>query len=181
MDRCCTTDSGCNKRIRLVLLILVVLFVVGCDQYSKYLITHQLNLYEVICVIPGFLNITFITNVGTAFGFLASIPAVYRNTLLVFSYLFSFFVLVYFYNHLVRLHKGVAGIVAVGLVAGGAIGNVVDRVLYGWVVDFIDVYLGKYHWPTFNVADSCITLGIFFTTYVLLCTCQKGQSLKKDA
>lgn len=154
----------------------MVICVVGCDQYSKYLITYSLSFHEVICIIPGFLNITFIINKGSAFGLLSSAPAVYRNTILAFSYLFSFFVLVYFYHHLVRLNKGVIGSVAVGLVTGGAVGNVVDRLLHGHVVDFIDVYLGKYHWPTFNVADSCITLGIFFTMYALLCKCQKDSS-----
>ncbi len=136
-----------------MLAVLIGILVSAADQASKYIVCRFLSPGETITCIPGFLNLTYIRNTGAAFGSFR-----YQNERLVLlSFLVLFFMLV-FYRRLVDrllLYK-----VAVGLMLGGVVGNLGDRIKLGWVTDFIDVHLMGYHWPAFNVADSAICIGV---------------------
>jgi signal peptidase II len=136
---------------------LAVLAVIIPDRASKLWITSSLSSYDAWVVIPGFLNIVHSENPGMAFGFLSDHESPWRSFLLVGVSLAILIVLLR-----LLLHTPVTArrqILAIALVIGGACGNLFDRIVRGSVTDFIDVHLGVYHWPTFNLADSAITVG----------------------
>ena len=138
----------------LFLLILVLVL----DQITKVLVINSFQLYESLEIIPGLFSLTYLTNKGAAFGFLAGVDAAWRH---------------YFFLTLASVALVLLGVAwyrmrkdhpfygpALALIAGGAMGNVIDRVRLGAVVDFLDFYIAGHHWPAFNVADSAITVGV---------------------
>ena len=129
--------------------------VVVLDQYSKVLVDSALELHQSVAVFP-FLAIRKIYNSGAAFSFLSDASGWQRWFFIVLALLVVSVLTVWLY----RLQKNQLRLaLALSLVLGGAIGNLVDRVFYGYVIDFIDVYYASWHWPTFNIADSSITIG----------------------
>ncbi len=143
--------------MRLYFLIFVVILV--GDQLSKLVIVAHLPLYDVREVIPGLFNLVHVTNKGAAFSLFASVESPVRH---------YFFVVV---NSLAVL--GLTGAawkiggdlrrlyrISFALIAAGALGNLIDRLRHGAVTDFLDFYVGSYHWPAFNVADSSICVGV---------------------
>ena len=129
--------------------------VVLLDQLSKLWADSALQLYQSIELIPS-LAIRKIYNSGAAFSFLGDASGWQRWFFIALASLVAIVLIVWLY----RLQKNQLRMaLALSLVLGGAVGNLVDRVLYGHVIDFIDVYYASWHWPTFNVADSAITLG----------------------
>ena len=132
--------------------------VVVMDQITKALILDNLPLYNSITVVPGFFNITHIHNPGGAFGFLANQGPGLRKTVFLFVSLLAVCLIFWFYKKTPTTHR----ILATGfaMIFGGAVGNLIDRVRFGKVVDFLDFYIGNLHWPAFNIADSAITVGI---------------------
>ena len=123
------------------------------DQATKQLALVQLTLHEPVVLLP-FLNLTLVYNKGAAFGFLSSASG-WQNAFFIVVALVACGVILY----LLRQTRDRLFAAALMLVLGGAIGNLVDRIIYGHVVDFIDVYYQTWHWPAFNVADSAITIG----------------------
>jgi signal peptidase II len=122
-------------------------------------------LHYSIPIIDGFFNLTYIRNTGAAFGILAGSAEAFRLPLLL---LFSVVAIGFIVMMLRRLPSHEKGLItALALILGGAIGNLIDRVFYGEVIDFLDFYWGSYHWPAFNVADSCITIGVAITIYYM--------------
>jgi signal peptidase II len=141
--------------------------VVVVDQVTKWIILNQLDLYHAIPVIPGFFNITHVQNPGGAFGFLAQQSPLIRSIVFLLMSFLAVCLIFWFYRKTPPTHRFLA--VGFALIFGGAIGNLVDRVRFGRVVDFLDFYLGGWHWPAFNVADSAITTGIaIFLLHVVL-------------
>ncbi|MCF8111680.1 MAG: signal peptidase II [Desulfobacteraceae bacterium] len=136
------------------------------DQISKLLVLNIIPLYRHIEVIPGFFNIVHYRNPGGAFGLLASNSGFYLSLVFLAVTVAAMGLIIYLYSSLSpRNRLPVAGL---ALVFGGAAGNMIDRLRFGNVVDFIDVYIGKYHWPAFNIADSAISVGvIIFAGYVI--------------
>jgi signal peptidase II len=123
-------------------------------------------LHHSIPVIDGFFSLTYIRNTGAAFGILAGSAAAFR---LPFLLLFSLLAIVFMIMMLRRLPDSEKGVIsALALILGGALGNLIDRGLYGEVIDFLDFYWGSYHWPAFNVADSCITIGVAITIFYMI-------------
>jgi len=140
--------------------------VVLIDQFSKAVILKSMPLHHSISVIPGFFNITFILNPGGAFGFLAGQPPLTRHVFFLgITSLAICFILV-LYRKIPQTHLLLA--VAFALIIGGAVGNLIDRVRFEKVIDFLDFYLGNYHWPAFNVADSAISVGMAIFIYHLV-------------
>ena len=130
---------------------LVIVF----DQLSKWWANSALELYQSIAVLP-FFNITLAYNHGAAFSFLASESGWQRWFFTGLAVVVSIVLLVW----LKRLKTDAKlEAISLALILGGALGNVIDRVVHGYVIDFIDVYYGTYHWPAFNVADSAICIG----------------------
>jgi len=141
---------------------LVVVF----DQITKLLISSKLPLHHSITVIPGFFNITHILNPGGAFGFMAHQSSGLRSVLFLVISSLAVCLIFYFYRNTPKTHPWLAS--GFALVFGGAVGNLIDRFRFGSVVDFLDVYMGSYHWPAFNIADSAISIGITIFLFHLL-------------
>ena len=136
--------------ISLALYLCLILFL---DQSTKYFVNTHLIYGKAYPIITGFLNLTLVYNRGGAFGLLSSSPQFF----IVFSFV-TFLMLIYICIRLQAVEKNIA--FPFLLVFSGAIGNLIDRIRHGYVVDFIDFYVGSYHWPAFNIADSTITIGI---------------------
>jgi signal peptidase II len=128
------------------------------DQVTKAAILIKLPLYHSISVIPGFFSLTHIHNPGGAFGFMAHQSSNVRNLLFLFISFLAICFIFYFYKNTPKTHPWLA--TGFALILGGAVGNLIDRLRFGKVVDFLDFYIGSYHWPAFNVADSAISVGV---------------------
>lgn len=137
---------------------MIALAVILLDRATKLLIIQTLRLGQGIPVIPGFFDIVFVLNPGAAFGFLATLSEQVRNPLFILISVVAVILIIFYHTRYLRSHRLVS--VALGLVLGGAVGNLIDRLRYGMVVDFLDVHVGQYHWPAFNVADSAISIGV---------------------
>jgi signal peptidase II len=131
--------------------------VVVADQVTKIWISGALRPYELVPVIDGFFNLTLAFNTGAAFSFLAQ-GGGWQRWLLSGLAVVVTIVLVVWLTRLGRHERWTAA--ALSLVIGGAVGNLLDRLRLGHVVDFLDFYLGSWHWPAFNVADSAIVVGV---------------------
>jgi signal peptidase II len=127
------------------------------DQITKAAITSRFMLHEVYPVIPGLFNLVYVLNPGAAFGFLADASAAFRYVFFTGITVVAAGLIVYY---LVKTNpRNLILASSLTLIFGGAIGNLIDRIRFGSVVDFLDFYLGSAHWPAFNVADSAITVG----------------------
>ena len=136
----------------------IILLVVGCDQLTKVWILQNFALYDSTVIIPGLFNLTFLRNTGAAFGMFAGQAAWWRQLFFIGVAVVALVVILFMQRKLGPQNPMYT--ISLGLIGGGAIGNLIDRVLYGSVVDFLDVYIGSHHWPAFNVADSAITVGV---------------------
>ena len=123
-------------------------------------------LHRSIAIIDGFFNLTYVRNTGAAFGLFAGSAEILRRPfLIIVSIVASGFIIVM----LKRLRDKEKGLItALAFILGGAIGNLIDRVVYGEVIDFLDFFWGSYHWPAFNLADSFITVGVTITLLILI-------------
>ena len=143
--------------------LLLALAVLALDQWTKWLVEQHLPLLASQPVIPGLLNFTHVQNTGVAFGLFAAHGDLVRTwTLAGIGILALGVVLLYFYRTPVEDR---VLLTSLGLVLGGAIGNLLDRIMVGAVTDFVDFYVGTYHWHTFNVADSAITVGLILMAW----------------
>jgi signal peptidase II len=129
------------------------------DFVTKAYISSTMLLHESFPVIEGFFNITYVRNPGAAFSILADAPAAFRS--IFFIAVTSVAILCILYYVIKDTSEDLLMTFGLSLIMSGAVGNLIDRVRLGEVVDFIDVYIGSYHWPAFNVADSAITVGAF--------------------
>jgi len=125
------------------------------DQITKVIADTQLLLHKAVPVVP-FFNLTLMYNEGAAFSFLADEAGWQRWFFIVLSSAVSIALAVWL-TRIKPQEKWLA--IGLSLVLGGAIGNLIDRIVYGHVVDFIQVYYQQWYWPTFNVADSAISVG----------------------
>lgn len=132
------------------------LLAVILDQGSKFIIDSSMRLYQSIPVMPYF-NLTYVHNTGAAFSFLSEAGGWQRWFFAGLAILISAVIAVWLAR--LKQHETLLAM-ALSLVLGGAIGNLIDRLAYGYVIDFLDVYYGAWHWPAFNIADSAITLGV---------------------
>ncbi len=145
-----------NPKARTVFI--AVILIVAFDQATKIIVDRMLPLHQSIPVFDDFFSLTYIRNTGAAFGLLAQSGEFFRRTFLIG---FSFAAIVFIILMLRRLPENERVLtLALGFILGGAVGNLIDRFLYGEVIDFLDFYWDGYHWPAFNVADSFITIGV---------------------
>ena len=129
------------------------------DQITKAVIQRKYALWETDPVIPGFFNMAHVLNKGAAFGFLNNPDS---NWQIWFFAVVTLFAVGFIYYLLTTADKGDRFFIwGLGFVLGGALGNLIDRMRFGFVVDFLDFYVGDYHWPAFNVADIAISCGAF--------------------
>lgn len=147
-----------NVDARTQLIVAIVLGIVLLDQITKILVAQTVPLYTRIPVIPTVFDLTHLRNPGAAFSLFAQAPEWFRQPFFFVVTGIAIVALVLFLRH--AKDEGLLLTVAVSGVLAGAIGNLIDRIVYGEVIDFLLLYWGEYHWPAFNVADSCITLGV---------------------
>jgi signal peptidase II len=140
------------------LMALVSLVVAIIDQLSKVMIVDQIGKGEVVPLVDGFFNLTLTYNKGIAFGMLASLPESIRLLVLVGGTVVAGATISVIMFREYR--NDLWACIALAGIVGGAIGNLIDRVRLGAVVDFLDVFVGTYHWPAFNIADSAICVGV---------------------
>jgi signal peptidase II len=136
----------------------IAVLVVALDQVTKALVSARMTLGESIPLIDGLLSFTYIRNTGIAFGMFNDGTGGLKMAILTATTVLALGFLIWLLGDLSPRDR--IGGAALGLVAGGAIGNLVDRLRLGEVVDFIDVYWRTHHWPFFNAADSAITVGV---------------------
>jgi signal peptidase II len=138
--------------------LFVSLAVIVLDQWTKWLVEIHVPHHAAWPVVPGFLNLTHVRNTGVAFGLFASQGGRGGSWLLTLLGLAALAAVGVYFHYASRRDRLL--LFALALVVGGAIGNLIDRVASGAVTDFLDIYLGARHWPSFNVADSAISVGI---------------------
>jgi signal peptidase II len=150
----------------LLIFILGASVVIALDQVTKSAITARFLLHESLPVIDGFFNLVYVMNPGAAFGFLASASATFRYVFFCGITVLAAGLIIYY---LVKSNpRNLLLVCSLTLIFGGAIGNLIDRLRFGAVVDFLDVYIGTAHWPAFNVADSAITIGALLIIWEMI-------------
>ena len=145
-----------QTKMRTVSLIVALILVL--DQITKVLISHLLVLHESIPVMESFFHLTYERNTGAAFSLFAQAPAWFRQPFFLILTGVAIVALIQFLRQTDGTNRPL--VVAIAAVLGGAVGNLIDRILYGEVIDFLLFHWRGYYWPAFNVADSCITLGV---------------------
>lgn len=139
---------------------LIIIFFVGVilDQVTKFYIANGFELYQSVEVIKGFFNITYIRNSGVAFGIFSGLKEPMVKIFFIVISLIAIITIVIIYRG--TDDKMLFTKIALSLILSGAVGNLIDRISSGEVIDFLDFHWHEHHWPAFNVADSCITVGV---------------------
>ena len=140
-------------------ILFVSAIMVLADQISKTVVRNTMSLYESIPVIPEFFHLTYVTNDGMAVGINFPFGIYVFSAISIIFTGFLFWYLWSIKDDEIVVRTGVA------LILAGAIGNLIDRIFLGEVVDFLDFMIGDFHWYVFNLADSCVTVGLGFVLY----------------
>lgn len=151
--------------------------VLALDQWTKYLIVQKLRLYQSVQVIDGFFNIVQVRNTGGAFGIFGGGKGGIGSILFVVVSLIAIGAIVFLFVKTRENEKTLA--LSFSLILSGALGNLIDRLHHGEVVDFLDFHLSTYHWPAFNVADSAICIGIGLMALQVLIRDHKKRTKSK--
>lgn len=147
------------------LVIAWLISIIALDQLTKIIVDRSMALHGSIPIIDGLFNLTYVRNTGAAFGMFSRTHQAFR---LPFLLLVSVVAIGFILAMIRRLRDEETGmIIALAFILGGALGNLIDRMLHGEVIDFLDVYWSNYHWPAFNLADSFITIGVTITVFFL--------------
>lgn len=146
-----------STRIRLLYLVLsLILF--SLDRGTKELVVNRLPLHESVPVVEGFFHLTHVTNTGALFGILAGLSSPLRGLVFITVPVLAIILILYFQFR--SREDDLLAQAGLSMILGGALGNLYDRVFLGHVIDFLDFSVAGYHWPAFNIADSCICLGV---------------------
>ena len=135
------------------------------DQLTKIVVDRTMVLYQSIPIVDGLFNLTYVRNAGAAFGIFAGSAESFRRPFLILVSILASGFIVALLRRLDSRERGL--ITALTFILSGAIGNLIDRVIHGEVIDFLDVYWRNHHWPAFNVADSFITTGVALALFCL--------------
>ena len=147
-----------------ILSVTIASFIFALDQATKLYVHTQMTRGEPISVINGFFDLNYVRNAGGAFGFLSNSSDIIRYILFLIVPIFCVLILIF----MLRDAKNKIQVAALSFILGGAAGNYIDRIRFGYVIDFIDWYVGKWHWPTFNIADSFIVVGVATLAFFFL-------------
>jgi signal peptidase II len=157
-----------------IILVAVLVLGLGLDQVTKLLVLQNLALGSHLPIGPGFFNLVHVHNKGAAFSLLNSIPVGFTRPFFILTTGLVLGVVGYFWWRLPKTNWPAA--LGYSLIMAGALGNLIDRVRLGEVVDFLDFYWGRYHWPAFNVADSLVCLGATVLVWVILTEEKTGNA-----
>jgi signal peptidase II len=158
------------------LFLLITILVVSLDQITKTWVAASMNLHDSHAVIDGLFNITYIRNPGAAFGFLSGSPPLFRYVFFIAVTLGVILLIIYYLR--IAGREDLPLVSALALIFAGAVGNLIDRGRFGEVVDFLDFYIGKYHWPAFNAADSAISVGAVIIAVIMVRRRKNNITLK---
>jgi len=147
-------------------LLITCFWIILTDQWTKYVVLQRVPLYRRVEVIQGFFNLTHVRNAGGAFGIFGGEKGGISGLLFVVVSLLAIGIILFLFLKVKEEEKHIA--LSLSLVLSGAIGNLLDRVRYGEVVDFLDFHISSYHWPAFNIADTAICMGIGLMALELL-------------
>lgn len=150
----------------LVIFAICAALIIALDQITKAVITEKLFMYGTHQVIAGFFNLVYVMNPGAAFGFLAEMPELFRYVFFTGITLLAMGLIIFFVVK--GENEPLIIIISLALIFGGAVGNLIDRIRFGAVIDFLDFYIGSWHWPAFNVADSAITTGAILMLWQII-------------
>ena len=149
------------------------------DRLAKWSVASKIPLHESVTVIPGCFHLTHVENPGAAFGLFAESTAQWRiGALVSFSVIALMVVSALLWKHSYSLSTMTIGL---SLILGGATGNLWDRMMTGHVVDFLDFYVGGYHWPAFNVADSAIVIGAILLVSEIVFAKSENEAVKSSS
>ena len=166
-----------RERARIVpMLALVTMPVLAADQLSKLYISAHFKLYESVAVVPGWLDLTYTLNPGAAFSLFATMPAGFRS---VFFIMLSIIAMVVLAVLLARRTTPLNSAIAFALILGGTIGNLIDRLARGRVIDFIYFHHQRFNYPVFNIADSAITIGVAILLLVSILDGRRHDSVSQ--
>lgn len=141
----------------ILILLVGAAGIIALDQITKSAILSRFVLHESYPVITGLFNLVYVLNPGAAFGFLADASETFRS---IFFIGITLVVLLMIAYYIIKVEsESTVSVAALTLIFAGAVGNLIDRIRFGAVVDFLDFYIHTWHWPAFNVADSSITIG----------------------
>jgi signal peptidase II len=158
---------------------LIAIAVVLLDRLTKRAIASNIPLRDSVPVIPGFFHLTHVQNTGAAFGLFAESTAQWKiGALVSFSVIALLIVCGLLWKNSHALSTTTIGL---SLILGGATGNLWDRMMSGHVVDFLDFYVGSYHWPAFNVADSAIVIGAFLLVSEIIFAKSGNEAVKSNS
>ncbi len=152
-----------NRRLLYPIIIVVLL---SFDQLTKAIIARSIPFQSSKSVIPGFFNLTHIRNRGAIFGFFSHSESRILFIFLTLVSLVALGLVIYYFFKTPSTQRFMK--ISLSVILAGALGNLIDRVFRGYVIDFLDFYIKNWHWPSFNVADSCITVGAFLLIFVLV-------------
>ena len=161
-----TSSRGANLRNKYLFLFVISSSLIVIDQYTKFMVTLHIPLSYSINVVEGFFNLTHVRNSGVAFGIFSEQNSKLKPYLLIFVSIIAIIAILVIFHQTGKEKRLVQG--GLVLVFSGAIGNLIDRVLHKEVIDFIDIFFNNRHWPAFNVADACITIGVMLLAVDLL-------------
>jgi signal peptidase II len=151
------------------LFFLVALFIFILDQFTKYLIQVKVSPSDIIEVLP-FFNIVYVKNPGAAFGMFQELGATFLIIVAAIAIIFVSVLII----------KDPDNRLAYSFLLGGAAGNMTDRIIHGFVIDFLDFYIYRYHWPAFNVADMALTAGVFLLLIKMFLMSSSVKNKKKQ-
>jgi len=154
--------------LMLRLCTIVVVSIIAIDQATKFILVGILWNPPKVIEVFGFLSLVPVENRGISFGLFQELGGFGRWIISVFSIIVTIGLLIWVFRQKLRFK-----VLSISLIIGGAIGNIIDRLRQGWVIDFIDVYIDTWHWPAFNFADASISIGIVFLLFDSLLRPQK--------
>lgn len=152
--------------IRKLIFPIIILALLGIDQLTKALIARSIPFQSSKGVIPGFFNITHIRNRGAIFGFFSHSESRILFIFLTLVSLVALGLVIYYFFKTPSSQRFMK--ISLSVILAGALGNLIDRVFRGYVIDFLDFHIKNWHWPSFNVADACITIGAFLLIFNLV-------------
>jgi len=149
-----------------LLFIGLALIILLLDQVSKWMVVTHIEAHQTLSVIPGFFSLVLVKNRGMAFGIFSQTRSGFYYYFLLSTTIGAIGVILFSFFWIKSSKKWLT--VGLSLILGGAVGNLVDRLRLGYVIDFLDFFLKGYHWPAFNVADSAVTVGTFWLLFNII-------------
>ena len=146
--------------------IFISLIILVTDLISKALVVKHLPLYDKVDIIKGFFSLVHIRNTGAVWGLFSNASSAWVSKAITVLSILALILVIYFFLKLDK--KCTLDLLGISFILGGALGNIINRVRLGYVIDFLDFYIKQWHWATFNVADSFITIGVIVLAVAIL-------------